>query len=214
MTLKNEPRIIRESLSKPEAGSFAVQPEDNESLEWIHCRDTFSSSFTKETEGFYFSHNVDRKRIASFVEKTEIILEQRMAPAAQLRLFADGPTAHFHASLFQPTNRDHATWVEPCGFWKQIYIRRSLFTLLLRAGQRYDPTADNYEEALYSIDYLKSSKDAVMRFLFGFTDFHVDQWSCGWAATFCHKDIEEIRTKLISKDNTEVSLIGVGSIWR
>lgn len=214
MTLKKEPRIIRESLGKPESGSFAVQPENNKVLDWIHCRDTFSNCFTKETEGFYFSHKVDRRRIASFIEKTEMILEQRMEPEPQLRLFADGLTAHFQASLFQYTNRDHATWVVPCGFWKQIYIRRSLFTLLLRAGQCYDPAIDNYEDALYSISYLHTSKDAVMRFLFGFTDFHVDQWSCGWAATFCHKDIDEIREKLIAKDNAEVSLIGVGSIWR
>jgi hypothetical protein len=191
-------RIIKEVLKRPKSGQFAVEPEKNFALDWIYCRDRFMSYFTSDIDGFYFSQNGDSSKVSAFVFKTEVILELAIK------------------SEFILTNRFYATWVEPSPFWKTNFIRRSLFTLLLRAGNAYDPKIDNYEEALYSDNLLKETKQAVMRFLFGFTECPVEESNhkFGWWETFHNKSIEETRRLLISYKNNEPSIIGCGSIWR
>jgi hypothetical protein len=196
MGLEDTTRTIKESFKKPKDGWFALESVGSNSIAWQHCRDQFASSFTDRIDGFYFSHSVPRCNIVAFVGKTEAIL--------------DVPE-----STFQATNREYATWVTPSVFWKSVFIRRSLFTLLLRAGMLYDPVVDNYELALYGNEYLHTSKAAVMRFLFGFTEFcESPYWKLGWAATFSGKPIDDIRNKLVSPKKAEPSLIGQGSIWR
>jgi hypothetical protein len=197
MGLDTQEHIIKESMGKPKPGEFAIEQQEGKAVEWIHCRERFAGLFNSRIEGFYFSHECDRMQVVKFIEKTEKILER--------------PT---HC-LFQPTQRNYATWVFPSEFWKRCPIHRSLFTLLLRAGQTYNMTSDNYEYTLYAHDYLKQTKEAVMRFLFGFTEFTIQGgWDIGWVGTFANKPIEEIRTKLVSPKPVESTLIGVGSLWR
>ncbi len=191
-------RIVKESLKRPNPGQFAVEPLQDKALDWIVCRDRFTCYFTENTEGFYFSHLPGNgNNVSAFIFKTEVILT----------------IAH---SEFDSTNRDYITWITPSLFWKESFIRRSLLTLLLRAGDNYDPKTDNYEEALYSNKWLRDSKLAVMRFLFGFTEFPSagPGWKLGWGATFGEKSAEEVRRCLISQKPSEPSLIGQGSIWR
>ncbi|MCK9458307.1 MAG: hypothetical protein M0R80_01535 [Proteobacteria bacterium] len=192
-------RIIKESLKRPNPGQFAIEPQANHALVWIACRDRFNTCyFTEDTEGFYVSHLAgDAVKVSAFMYKTEVILGVSY-------------------SEFAPTNRDYITWIAPSLFWKDNFIRRSLLTLLLRAGTAYDPKTDNYEEALYSNKYLKDSKPAVMRFLFGFTEFPSagPDWSTGWWATFVNKSTEEVRRALVSKKVSEPSVVGQGSLWR
>ena len=196
MGLDIQEHIIKESMGRPSPGEFALE-HNGRAVEWVSCRDRFASLLNSRVEGFYFSHECDRMQVVAFIEKTEKILER--------------PT---HC-LFQPTQRNYATWVFPSEFWKRCCIHRSLFTLLLRAGQNYNPIGDNYEYALYANDYLKQTKDAVMRFLFGFTEFTIrDSWDLGWVATFANKSVEEIRTKLVAPKPVESTLIGAGSLWR
>jgi len=191
-------RIVKENLKRPNPGQFAVEPPLGRALDWIACRDRFTCYFTEDTEGFYFSHlPKDSEKISAFIFKTEVVLT----------------VPH---SEFGDTNRDYITWITPSSFWKENFIRRSLLTLLLRAGAAYDPKTDNYELALYSNKWLQESKSAVMRFLFGFTEFTSASptWNMGWWATFHDRSIEEVRRSLISQKNSEPSLIGQGSLWR
>jgi hypothetical protein len=191
-------RIVKEALKRPNPGQFAVEPPTGRALDWISCRDRFTCYFTEDTEGFYFSHLPGNgENVSAFIFKTEAVL------------------SILH-SEFSTTNREYVTWITPSLFWKENFIRRSLLTLLLRAGTAYDPKMDNYEEALYSNKWLKESKPAVMRFLFGFTEFPLASptWKMGWWATFHDRSIEEIRRTLISQKNDDSSLIGQGSLWR
>lgn len=118
------------------------------------CRERFAIQWNETTKGFYLTHPKDKGfDIACFLKKSELILKQT------------------EFSQYSLTNRDTVLWIEPSQFWMSCRMRRSLLTILVRAGILYDNKADNYEEALYSEKWAKPTKIAVMRFLFGFTKY-------------------------------------------
>jgi len=61
-------------------------------------------------------------------------------------------------------------------------MKRSLFTALLRSGMEYTPTKLNFEEALFSHQYLEKTEYAVRRFLKGYTKYTGRQ--TGWYKQF------------------------------
>ncbi len=166
-------------------GSFAL---DQPPLKFEMCRERFARSFFLSTKGFYFKHKTgDSRNVATFVSKTERILNIRKR------------------SKFSETNRDSILWFEPCYFWKSCRMRRSLLTILLRAGTLYDLETDNYEEALFKHPYLVSTKQAVMRFMYGFTKYVGPPMKPGltlevkgWREVFKKLKEYEIRKYLVS----------------
>lgn len=145
-----EKKTILSANIDVKAGSFAL---DRSPLAFETCRERFAAVFGPETEGFYFKHEVGQgTNVAAFVLKTETIVNAEH-------------------SKFSETNRDTILWVGPSKFWVDCPLRRSLLTIILRAGMLYDLNRDNYEEALFSQEYVIPTKKAVMRFLFGFTTF-------------------------------------------
>lgn len=134
-----------------EDGSFGL---DQDPYLFEICRERFGVMWDHNTLGFFFKHPSDKGySVATFLKKTEIILNQK------------------EFSQFSLTNRDCLLWVEPSYFWKQCRMRRSLLTIMLRAGMVYDPKNDNYEEALFSEKHVRATRQSVMRFLFGFTSY-------------------------------------------
>lgn len=132
-------------------GSYAA---DRQPIKFEDCRERFATQWGKKTKGFFFKHRKDEgKKIALFVLKTEQIVRQK------------------NFSNFARTNHDTILWVEPSYFWRSCKMRRQLFTLILRAGMNYDPDRDNYEEAMFNQDHLKQTKNAIRRFLYGFTKY-------------------------------------------
>lgn len=84
-------------------------------------------------------------------------------------------------------------------------MRRSLLTILLRAGMLYDTDKDNYEKALFGEPYIIPTKQAVMRFMYGFTKYAgppmetgVNLEIKGWKRVFSKLKEEEIRRYLVS----------------
>lgn len=187
-----DPKQIYES-PKPHPGYYAIEANP---IKWINCREKFYNSFVPDLKGFFFSHEFgEREEIAAFINKTEEILDVEQ-------------------SSFAKTNRPYALWVEPSVFWKKCEIRRSLFTILLRAGRKYKASSGNYEDALFSQEYIKLTKEAVMRFLFGFTNYVRLDGQKGWVSVFMHKKREDVRKRLVSSTkNKNSSLIGAGSLW-
>ena len=103
-------------------------------------------------------------------------------------------------------------WINPSQFWKGCKMRKQLLSILLRAGSKYDPDKDNYEEALYTQEYIKGTKSAVMRFLFGFTEY--TQNVCGWERAFRAKTDSEIRKLLVCPDFKKLNdCLIAGVIW-
>lgn len=166
-------------------GSFAM---DCTPLAFETCRERFAAVFKEDTTGFYFKHPVGKSiHVATFIRKTEEILKEGTA------------------SRFSETNRNTVLWVEPSGFWKSCPVRRSLLTVLLRAGMVYDSERDNYEESLFSQEYVVPTKKAVMRFLFGFTDYKgpevINTGTIivrGWKTIFEGKTEAEVRAWLVA----------------
>lgn len=166
-----EKKIITSVISETSDGSFAL---DEPPHRFETCRERFGIRWNEDTIGFFFTHPVDKGySVATFLKKTEMVLKQT------------------EFSQYALTNRDKILWVEPSPFWKSCRMKRSLLTILLRAGILYDPKADNYEQALFAEKFVHPTKSAVMRFLFGFTkyvgpsiDDQVSIESRGWKHVF------------------------------
>ena len=185
-------KILSDTMTKPDLGFFAI---DRSRIEWINCRERFGGLLSSYTEGFYFSHHRnDSEQIIRFIWKTEEILQ-------------------IEKSKFGKTNRPYATWID-LNFWRENFMKRSLLLILIRAGLNYDPGKENYEEALYGEPYLKETKIAVMRFLFGFTYCKSGNWN-GWRSMFQHMSPTEVKKNLILPldKNAEPSIIGTNTLW-
>lgn len=98
-------------------------------------------------------------------------------------------------------------------------MRRSLFTILLRAGRLYLPEKNNYDGVLMSEKYVRETKTAIHRFLYGFTDTTIptptNPDNSGWWSNFKENTTEDVRKKLIlpKGKKKESSLINAGSLW-
>lgn len=181
-------------------GSFAL---DSASLKFETCRERFAVQWTNEV-GWFLKHPPNKgKDVASFLLKTEAVLKQ------------------VENSKFSDTNRDTILWIEPSIFWKKCRIRRSLLTILVRAGMVYDLNKDNYEEALFNQEYVFSTKRAVQRFLYGFTNYvgpledisgTLDRR--GWKTVFEGKSSDDIKTMLVSSEGSYSPVFqGKDALW-
>lgn len=155
MTNKFGNVLYIDSRYRPEAGSFA-KPKDIEGDrykvgQWYFCRDLFHGQLYN-LNLFFFSHDTTKGHcIAAFIRAVEEALD------VQPR------------SDFGPTQRKTIMWVKPSRWWTVRAMRRSLFTILLRAGSQYIPLKDNFTEALFSDPYTNNTQYAVRRFLAGYT---------------------------------------------
>lgn len=126
-------------------------------IQWGACRDGFQGT-PNETllRGFCFTHTVRRSYDAAcFLAKVEDMLG---IP---------------HTS-YLVTEIDHITWAIPSPWWFSSEIRKSFYTLMLRAAYNYDHKYDNFDQALNSIAYIKSTKTAVNKFLNGYTVYEYE----------------------------------------
>jgi hypothetical protein len=151
---KNNKAVIL-GKTKPEEGTYGVLMEGHLETgnwflrEWMFCRDHLQRH---KINRFIYATS-DHKPVAAFIQKIE----------DQLKLG--------ERTQFGPTQVDLAMWIKPAKFWLEYAMRRSLFTALIRAGNNYNRKEDNFEEALWSEDYLKDTKYAVQRFLNGYTRY-------------------------------------------
>lgn len=189
-------KILSDTMAKPKPGWYAM---DRMPVEWIECRERFCGLLGPRTEGFFFSHDRnEEEQVIRFIWKTEEIIQ-------------------VEKSKFGRTNRPYATWMD-LDFWRENYIKRSLLLILIRAGLHYDPSKDNYEQALWSEPYLADTKTALMRFLFGFTHCKAAKSSAshpGWKTTFQTMSISEIKKSLVLPldKKPEPCIIGANTLW-
>lgn len=205
--------ITGNNTHTPPEGNYAIEPTDAEKpLHWDHCREQFAAKFTDASRpGFFFSHpdskGVD---IANFLTKFEHI------------------TFVEPVSSFAHTNRENILWVQVAPFWMPCLIKRSLLTILLRCGINYDSKKDNFDDALFGeykeSCYLKETRSAVLRFMFGFTEFSgrvpVETFQSsiikyGWREEFHKVDDVGVRRRLIlpTDKSKESNIVGAESLW-
>ena len=179
-----EPKLIMSANTDAEHGSFAL---DVSPLKFETCRERFACKFSRSTKGFYFKHpNNKGEDVAAFILKTENIVKVR---------------SH---SKFSKTNKPSVLWFEPAWFWRSCRCRRSLLTILLRAGMIYEQDTDNYETALFTYKYIVPTKKAVMRFLYGYTKYVGPELggsptleSTGWKGIFDKSDAATVKKYLV-----------------
>jgi len=183
----------------PQVGSFAI---DEPTINWYKCREQFANRFGKDCEGMFFSHergHEHSERVAWFMAIVEEILDLK------------------ERSEYAKCTKNFAMWLRPSSFWLDCEMKRSLFTILLRSGLEFDIKKNNFESALFSVNYSSETKLAVMRFLFGFTKYAPDPTiGCvkGWWSAFKDKTEDQVKKQLVwPEDRHEKYVVGVGSLW-
>jgi len=141
---------------RPEVGSFS-KPKEGHACgrykvgQWYYCRDLFHGQLYNCNLFFFAHHSSKGRSVAEFMQKIESMVG--VDPI----------------SSYGPTQRKSIMWIRPSKWWTAKAMRRSFFTVLLRAGNGYSYTKNNFEEALFSDPYTIGSKYAVERFLAGNT---------------------------------------------
>jgi hypothetical protein len=210
-------RNITLAYCNPAISSFGLESENHKVNHWDHCREQFAAKFTENTKGFYFSHKPDmEKEIVGLIKKFENVLHKSKN------------FSNFQYTKFAKTNVPSIIYIEPSPFWLDCYFKRSIYTLIVRCGHNYKIKEDNFDEALFGVQYKESSclidtKPAVMRFMFGFTKYTgispvVGQSTVikhGWKEEFHKLDEAEIKNRLVLPDGIKKSsnIVGSESIW-
>jgi hypothetical protein len=162
---------------RPSPGQFSTadsQPDGTLiSNAWWDCRELFQDDFTKKTETILFAHKSGHyPRIRTFISIAEELLD---APASEVG----------------PTHRKTITYIIPSDFWTQYPIRRSLFSILLRASVGF---RGDFDSALYRNSYVASTRKAVERFFGGHTTYNGRK--SGWCDQFRGKSTKQLQRLL------------------
>jgi hypothetical protein len=195
------------------AGAYAV---DGEKISWVKCREQFAVKFSHSVDGIYFVHKKGQgESVAAFILQAEKVLG-----------------IHYkERSIFSKTNKDSVIWVSVSCFWKECELRRSLFTILLRAGMDYSIEKNNFSKTLFSNLYVRQTEVAIKRFFFGFVDFRIQMVTThyagdhrmapsqisrkGWVNTFKDAGFKDVKKILVkpAKKNPEDNFLAVGTLW-
>ena len=198
--LLSEKKIVARPTMTVANGSYGVILSEKSSgelaIQWVHCREQFQGYDIKKF-GMLFSHaNGKTESIARFIN---IIETQKLN--------------HQSISVFAPTNLPGMTWIKPADFWTfqtehRGPIRKSLFTALLRSAMSYNIEKDNFNKALFSIDYTKNTKAAVEYFFQGNTWVTPKgSMHSGWYDMFRNASTEVIGQSLTKKPISKVELL-------
>lgn len=166
----------------PQAGCFGKINKNGQSwdVDIYRCREDFHKFCRKlNYMAFVLNKHTCLQYVAAFIDRIETVTGVR------------------HETVFAPTNRNNVVWLNVSPWWSEQSMRRNVFTAFLRASQNYIPVRDNFEEALWSCNYLDRSRDAVKRFLRGYTWY--TGRVCGWYRQFAHVESSERLNQLLIK---------------
>jgi hypothetical protein len=190
--------------ASPKAGAFAV---DGEKISWVKCREQFAPKFSSYINGIYFVHEKDKgESVAAFILQAEKVLG----------------VSYKDRSAFSKTNKDCVIWVNVSPFWKECELRRSLLTILLRAGMNYSIEENNFSKTLFSNLYVKQTEMAIKRFFFGFVNFRGQMVMAlnrtnrkGWVNIFKDAGVKDVKKILVkpAKKNPEDNFLAAGTLW-
>lgn len=158
------------------SGCFGfVDADDDNSIDWHDCRDTFAEDFYDSKFLFDAGSEIEVARVIKYIRA----IERKMGLKKRVK--------------FQLTTCDKIVCVCPSKFWLNE-CRLSLFTILLRAGRKYKGSIKKCD----SKEYLAKTRPAVKRFLSGHTKYAVKSLYefQGWVKTFKKKTPEEVERML------------------
>ncbi len=184
-------------------GYFATKIDfssDAENIYWDKCREQFAKKFNANLGGFFYSiYEPKKDGTAKFVRETEEFLGIK------------------NPSTFYLTNRENVIFICVSDFWRNCYIRRSLYTLICRLGLNYD--GKNWEDYLFGLtkstgnsemdanyEMARKTSNALLRFFLGFTKYngclkHIQKEyfpeKHGWVMEFADRSNEYIKQLLV-----------------
>jgi hypothetical protein len=179
--------IFVDTPYNPNCGAFArtqkIEDDRHKVDHWFFCRDLFHNVLWNLKIFFYSIKSGKCKSVSAFIE----IVEEKLNVNPK--------------SQFGPTQNNKIMWIKPSPWWIKFGMRRSLFTILLRAGLNYSCVKDNFMEAVASEKYLANTPYAFERFMSGHTKYAGHKR--GWYKQFCEKNLshEEIDKLLIKPAN-------------
>jgi hypothetical protein len=174
--------MLVDSPYKPSPGMFArckqILKDRYKIDHWLYCRELFHNHLFN-LKLFFYAHARGKGAVtASFIAEVEEILD--VQPRSEMG----------------PTQQKMVMWIKPSKWWTSRGMRRSLFTILLRAGKTYKPAKNNIEEVVTSDKYLEGTSKAFFRFLEGYTKYTGHKR--GWYRQFCQlKPSDEMIEKLL-----------------
>lgn len=201
----------------PPSGNFGMPSEAGNFVQsWDHCREQFAVKFTECTKTFFYTHEAGMgQSVAHFIVRFENVVRA-------------GGYNSFRGSSFAKTSYGRILMCNPSDFWLGCYYRRSLLTLLLRCALNYRHDLGNFDDALFGPQhkenqYIRDTKDAVMRFMYGFTKFTggmpassgVTVIKHGWKEEFDGLGSREIRSRLVAPvtSRSDYNMVGADSLW-
>jgi len=135
-------------------------------IEWFNCRDSFHTQWLRRNNEtlLYVCNKNNVKKFIDLAEKT-------------LRLW--------NKTTIHNTENKNIAYIYPAPFWKDCPLRMSLFTILLRAGQKYTDEME-WRETLFEYPYAYETKEAIAYFFAGHTVSKVKHQE-GWHKTFAYE---------------------------
>jgi hypothetical protein len=193
----------------PQPCNYALDVDPPKNIHWDYCREQFAAKFNEFTSGFYFSHPKGKSYdVVNFFHKFETIV------------------GISEMSTYAKTDKESILWVVPSEFWKDCQMKRSLMTIIIRCGINYDSSKDNFDDALFGdykeSVYVKETRSAILRFMFGFTKFTgmlapptSTVIKHGWREEFQKLDDSVIRRRLILPEGNskELNVVGIDALW-
>ena len=196
------------------AGHYAVPPEndlDTNAFYWDKCREQFAKKFKNTTKGIFYSVSYEKiNAVPHFIRDTEAFLD----------------ISEF--TKYYRTNKDNVVYMQVSSFWKNCYMKRSLFTLLCRRGLEYN--RKNWERFLLgeisdtgkleidsNYDMAKKTRNAILRFFLGFTKYvgdlnHLQRdhfpEKHGWVLESSDKNNDYIKNVLVLENAKQCPLLG------
>jgi hypothetical protein len=212
-----ETKKIILNYAAPPCGSFGLEIEDGRIVHWDYCREQFAVRFLENTKCFYFCGKQQKMiDVIHFLHKFEIILSK------------SNHFEKFKFSSYAQTSYNNIIYIQPSSFWKDCYFKRSLYTLLIRCGLNYFRHNDNFDDALFGVNYKESTflietRIAVLRFMFGFTKytgicpvlFNITVIKHGWKEEFYKLKEQEIKQLLVIPDGCKktINIVGNDTLW-
>lgn len=139
--------------------------------EFMYCREYFQEESHGLRRMFYVCERHKSRHVTALISKVEDMIGVKPR------------------SYMGPTQRNNIMWIMPSPWWVEAEMKRSLFTALLRLGEKYQPEEDNFESLLFGQEYgtfnlyTRTTEYAVRRFFKGYTRYMGSQ--DGWYHQFC-----------------------------
>jgi hypothetical protein len=170
-----DPKTIKVTQKTAYPNQFGAVRE-NGLIDWHSCRDGFRSSYTKETEFFFFSCPTnEQNNVIAFLNRFE----------KQVKVRKPENKCKIHNS-----DVENILIIEPGPWWNSLHVRRQMLTIVLRAGRAYSAQHDNFQDCLNSSPYLSKTPGATKLFLQGNTFCNKKQMNkgSGWVEFFAGRN--------------------------